>query len=119
MALDKSELETSIKAPLKDKIKEHLDTEIPIPADGEEEGTPSAATPANEMREKFSKAIADAVADVVSEKVIEHILAKLEVKGIEVTVPASTFSTGAGTAAAPVTSPVALNQSNDGTGRIA
>ena len=99
MALNASNLETALKA----RIKTELDSKMgaaPEEGDGH--------------RQDFSDALAKAIAD----EVVTHIIDNLEIKGVTVEVPASTYSLGTSPSVAPVTAPVTLVQNNDGTGRV-
>ena len=116
MALDSSQLNSSIQPDLKAEIISKLNQHMPPPSDPSLEAGPLAAF--NESRDNLASALSEAIAKIVSEKVVNHIVSELEISGIEVTIPSSTFSMGAGTAAAPVTQPTVVPQSNNGKGRV-
>ncbi len=99
MALDAAALETALKA----RIKSELDT---------------ALDPAPDAGDTHRQLFSDALAKAISDEVVTHIIDNLEVKGVTVLVPPSTFSAGSSPSVAPVVPPTTLVQNNDGTGRV-
>lgn len=117
MALNSTDLENDIKPDLKDEIVAKLNQHLPAPSDPSLAESDKSAF--DKARSDLATALSEAIAKIVSEKVVSHIVSNLEIKGVEVTIPGNTYSTGAGAAAALVPTDLVVNQSNDGTGRVA
>lgn len=114
MALNKDTLNGQIQPKLKTEIISKLNQHLPAP----NPVSPEGLTAFNNSREKLASALSESISKIISEEVVKHILDNLEIKGIQVEVPMSTFSQGSGTAVAPNPQPVQLNQSNDGDGLV-